>query len=45
MSDFAGVNFSKIKKMVITISDKAATTAGGTGIVFIDDIGFGRSAQ
>ncbi|MEN6578972.1 MAG: LamG-like jellyroll fold domain-containing protein [Phycisphaerales bacterium] len=45
MSDFAGVNFAKVKKMVITIGDKAATTAGGTGIVFIDDIGFGRSAQ
>ncbi|MEN6427370.1 MAG: discoidin domain-containing protein [Phycisphaerales bacterium] len=45
MSDFAGVNFAKVKKMVITIGDKTATTAGGTGIVFIDDIGFGRSAE
>ncbi|MEN6427371.1 MAG: LamG-like jellyroll fold domain-containing protein [Phycisphaerales bacterium] len=45
MSDFAGVNFSKVKKMVITIGDKTATTAGGTGIVFIDDIGYGRSAE
>ncbi|MEN6577782.1 MAG: hypothetical protein ABFD90_15670, partial [Phycisphaerales bacterium] len=45
MSDFAGVNFGKVKKMVITIGDKTATTAGGTGIVFIDDIGYGRSAQ
>ncbi|MEN6575504.1 MAG: discoidin domain-containing protein [Phycisphaerales bacterium] len=44
MSDFAGVNFAKVKKMVITIGDKNATAAGGTGIVFIDDIGFGRSA-
>ncbi|MEN6424411.1 MAG: hypothetical protein ABFE13_03550, partial [Phycisphaerales bacterium] len=45
MSDFAGVNFSKIKKMVITIGDKNATTAGGSGIVFIDDIGFGHTAE
>ncbi|MEN6429143.1 MAG: discoidin domain-containing protein [Phycisphaerales bacterium] len=45
MSDFAGVNFSKVKKMVITIGDKTAATAGGTGIVFIDDIGFGRAAD
>jgi len=45
MSDFAGVNFTKVKKMVITIGDKAATTAGGSGIVFIDDIGFGHPAQ
>jgi len=45
MSDFAGVNFAKVKKMVITIGDKTATTAGGTGIVFIDDIAFGRAAE
>ncbi|MEN6575473.1 MAG: discoidin domain-containing protein [Phycisphaerales bacterium] len=45
MSDFAGVNFAKVKKIVITIGDKTATTAGGSGIVFIDDIGFGRAAQ
>jgi hypothetical protein len=45
MSDFANVNFGKVKKMTITIGDKAATTAGGAGMVFIDDIGYGRSAQ
>jgi len=45
MSDLAGVNFAKVKKMGITIGDKTATTAGGTGIVFIDDIGYGRAAQ
>jgi len=45
MSDFAGVNFTKVKKMVITIGDKTATAPGGTGIVFIDDIGFGHVAQ
>ncbi|MEN6427835.1 MAG: hypothetical protein ABFE13_20975, partial [Phycisphaerales bacterium] len=44
MSDFAGVNFAKVKKMVLTIGDKNGTAARGTGIVFIDDIGFGRSA-
>jgi hypothetical protein len=45
MSDFAGVNFGKVKKMTITIGDKNATTADGTGIVFIDDIGFGHAAE
>ena len=44
MTDLAGVNLSKVKKMVIGIGDKAAPAAGGTGIVFIDDIGYGRSA-
>jgi len=45
MSDFAGVNFTKVKKVVITVGDKTATTAGGSGVVFIDDIGFGRAAR
>jgi len=45
MSDFAGVNFSKVAKIVITIGDKGATAPGGSGMVFIDDIGFGSSAQ
>jgi hypothetical protein len=45
MSDFANVNFNKIEKMTITIGDKNAATAGGVGMVFIDDIGYGRSAQ
>jgi len=31
--------------MTITIGDKNATKAGGAGTVFIDDIGYGRSAQ
>jgi len=45
MSDFAGVNFTKVKKMAITIGDKNATAPGGTGIVFIDDIAFGHAAE
>ncbi|MBP7052894.1 MAG: carbohydrate binding domain-containing protein [Phycisphaerae bacterium] len=45
MSDFADVNFAKVKKMVITLGDKTATAPGGTGIVFIDDIAFGHSAR
>jgi len=45
MNDFAGVNFAKVKKLTITLGDKNATTAGGTGIVFIDDIGFGSTAE
>jgi hypothetical protein len=45
MSNFAGVNFAKVKKLTITIGDKNATTAGGTGMVFIDDISFGHAAE
>ncbi|MGE5295065.1 MAG: hypothetical protein ACM3VT_09570, partial [Solirubrobacterales bacterium] len=43
MSDFAGVNFAKVKKLYIGVGTKGATTAGGKGMVFIDDIGYGRS--
>jgi len=44
MSSFNGVNFSRVKKLTIGVGAKGATT-GGSGIVFIDDIGYGRSAQ
>jgi hypothetical protein len=43
MSSFSGVNFSRIKKLTIGVGAKGATS-GGSGVVFIDDIGFGRSA-
>jgi hypothetical protein len=45
MSDFAGVNFGKVARMVIGVGDKSSPTAGGTGTVFIDDIGYGRSVK
>jgi len=43
MSNFGGVNFTRIKKLTIGVGAKGATS-GGSGMVFIDDIGFGRSA-
>ncbi len=45
MSDFAGVNFAKVQKLTIGVGTQDAATAGGKGMVFIDDIGYGRSAQ
>ncbi|MEN6334449.1 MAG: hypothetical protein ABFE01_09325, partial [Phycisphaerales bacterium] len=42
MNSLNGVSFSKIKKITIGVGAKGATT-GGAGMVFIDDIGFGRS--
>ncbi|HSV99709.1 MAG TPA: sugar-binding protein [Sedimentisphaerales bacterium] len=44
MSSFSGVNFSRIKKIAIGVGAKGAAS-GGSGVVFIDDIGYGRSAQ
>jgi len=43
--DLASVNLARVKKMTIGVGSKAAPTAGGTGLVFIDDLGFGRPVQ
>jgi hypothetical protein len=45
LSSLTGVNAAKIEKLVIGVGDRAASTAGGIGNVFIDDIGYGRAAQ
>jgi len=40
LADFAaaGVNLARVKTMTIGVGDKAHPTAGGTGLLFIDDI-------
>jgi hypothetical protein len=40
LSDFgaAGVNAAAIKKMTIGVGQRSATTPGGTGMLFLDDI-------
>jgi hypothetical protein len=38
LADFAGVNLAKVKKITIGLGDKANPKAGGTGLIFIDDI-------
>ncbi|HOC61860.1 MAG TPA: carbohydrate binding domain-containing protein [Sedimentisphaerales bacterium] len=43
-SDLAGVNLSRVEKMVIGVGSATSPTAGGTGTVYVDDIGFGRPA-
>jgi hypothetical protein len=37
----AGVKMTAVKSIVIGVGNKAAPTAGGTGILYIDDLGFG----
>ncbi len=44
MSDFAGVNLSRIEVMKIGVGNPANPTAGGTGIVYFDDLGYGKPA-
>jgi regulation of enolase protein 1 (concanavalin A-like superfamily) len=43
-SDLSGVNLSRVEKMTIGVGSKSNPTAGGTGIVYIDDIGYGSPA-
>jgi hypothetical protein len=43
MSDLKGVNFAKIAKLTIGVGNKTAPTAGSAGMVFIDDIGYGKA--
>jgi regulation of enolase protein 1 (concanavalin A-like superfamily) len=41
----AGVNLAAVKKIAIGVGDKASPKAGGAGILFIDDIGFGHPVK
>jgi hypothetical protein len=38
----AGVKTTAVKKVTVGVGDKNSPKAGGTGIVYIDDIGFGH---
>ncbi len=44
LSEFtaAGVKTTSVKKMVIGVGDRASPKADGAGMLYIDDIGFGR---
>jgi len=42
LKDFTGVNMASVKKMVIGVGNRANPTAGGSGRVYIDDIGYGH---
>ncbi|HOH62865.1 MAG TPA: hypothetical protein PLX34_02380 [Sedimentisphaerales bacterium] len=43
-SELNGVNLARIDKMVIGVGNRTSPTAGGTGTVYVDDIGYGRPA-
>jgi regulation of enolase protein 1 (concanavalin A-like superfamily) len=47
LSDFtsAGVKMTAVKSLTLGVGNKAAPKAGGTGTVYIDDIGFGKAAK
>ncbi len=41
----AGVKTTKVQKITIGVGDKTNPKVGGTGMVYIDDIGFGHPAK
>jgi hypothetical protein len=42
-SDLAGVNLSRIAIVYVGVGDRDNPTAGGTGTIYVDDIGYGRA--
>jgi hypothetical protein len=41
-SDLAGVNLARVATLYIGVGDRDNPTAGGAGLIFIDDVGFGK---
>ena len=44
-SDLAGINLNNVSTIYIGVGDRDNPTAGGTGTVFVDDIGYGKPAS
>ncbi|MDI6450485.1 LamG-like jellyroll fold domain-containing protein [Anaerobaca lacustris] len=44
LSDFSGVNLSRVDTMTIGIGNRTSPTAGGNGVIYVDDIAFGKPA-
>ncbi|MCU0914851.1 MAG: carbohydrate binding domain-containing protein [Planctomycetes bacterium] len=42
LSDLSGVNLAAVKKLAIGVGDAASPKAGGGGMLYIDDIQFGK---
>jgi len=41
----AGINLTAIKKITVGVGDRASPKAGGAGMLYIDDIGFGHPVK
>jgi hypothetical protein len=42
LSGFTGVNLAKVKKLSLGVGDKANPKAGGTGLIYVDDISLAK---
>ena len=43
-TDLGGVNLAAVQKVYVGVGDRDNPSAGGSGLIFIDDVAFGRSA-
>ncbi|MHC4520309.1 MAG: hypothetical protein ACYTAS_17110, partial [Planctomycetota bacterium] len=44
-SALSGINFNNVRTLFIGVGDRDNPTSGGTGTVFVDDIGYGKPAS
>ncbi|MDI6450486.1 carbohydrate binding domain-containing protein [Anaerobaca lacustris] len=45
LSEFTGVNLSRVDTMTIGVGSRTSPTAGGAGTIYVDDIAFGKPAM
>ena len=43
-SDLDGINLGSVERLYLGVGDRDNPSAGGTGVIFIDDIGIGHPA-
>jgi len=44
-SDFSGVNLAAVRTIYVGVGDRNNPTPGGSGLIFIDDVGYGSPAD
>jgi hypothetical protein len=45
LSELTGVKMTAVDSIVIGVGNRTAPAAGGTGTIYVDDLGYGRSSQ
>ncbi len=45
LSDLTGVSLTTVQKITLGVGDKNSPKPGGTGVLYIDDIGYGHPVK
>jgi hypothetical protein len=45
LSEFSGVNLSRVETLILGVGSRTQPTPGGAGILYVDDIGVGHPAN